>query len=106
MKFKSNRHFIQKRDAQQTLTLCDKLESEIYTTDEPVQQMQSLCGAAGDVYCSKYMKQKLHDKIKKHIFFAVVSGRKNAVCVRNSAQHLINDKWYADRQDDVTKKSQ
>ena len=58
VKFKSDRHFYPKTglpansDASVVFeTVCDKLESEEsenYTVDELVQQMQSLCGAAGD----------------------------------------------------------
>jgi len=115
VKFNSDRHFYLKTgrpaniDASAVFeTLCDKLESEeseIHTVDELVQQMQSLCGAAGDTYFSKYMKQKLQDNYRKHIFFSDVSGRKNVVCFHNSAQRVISDKWYADRQADVTKES-
>ena len=58
VKFKSDRHFYPKTgrpansDASVIFeTVCDKLESEeseIYTVDELLQQMQALCGAAGD----------------------------------------------------------
>ena len=87
-------------------TVCKKVESadsEVYTVDELMEEMQSLSGNSFDPYSGKYMKKKLQERYGDNIFFADVCGRKNVLCFRNMAQCIINDKWYADREDDAGK---
>jgi len=90
--------------------LCCKLESEengeLDTIDEMGKQMECLCGDKSEAYSGKYVKQGLQEKYGENIFFADVCGRKNVLCLKNNAQRLINDKWYAEREDDVTKENQ
>ena len=89
--------------------ICDTLENadaeSVQTVDELVEQMKALSGDDDRAYSSKYMKQKLLERYGDNLFFADVFGRKNVVCLRNMAQRLINDKWYADRETDVAKES-
>ena len=86
--------------------LCSQLECEdceLYTLHELVEQMQSLCDSSCSAYSAKYMKQKLQERYGDELFFADIFGRKNVVCFKNMAQRIITDKWYADREEDVTK---
>jgi len=50
------------------------------------------------------LKQKLYEHYKEFIFFAEVEGHSNAVCFRNIAKYIINEKWHAEKRADVVMK--
>ena len=41
------------------------------------------------------------DRYGNQIFFVEINGRKNVVCFRGAANHIINDKWYKDRKSNI-----
>ena len=78
---------------------CDWLEEEdqgIYTIAELQIKMQEL-SEDGEVYSLKHIKRKLEERYAEHIFFAEVCGRKNVICFRNMASHIITNQWYAEK---------
>ena len=40
-----------------------------------------------------------------NLVIATMCGHKNVMCLTNRAQHVLNDKWCANRDTDVTKES-
>ena len=81
-------------------------DSELHTVDEMLDNMKSLCDDPDQVYSYTYMKKKLQDRYGDDLFFADLCGRRNVLCFRNTAKRLINDKWYSDRDSDITKESE
>ena len=89
--------------------LCDWLEEEVklYTFDELHEQMTEITGNENeDVYSAKRLKQKLQDRYRDHLFSAEVNEKENAVCFRDMASLIINDKWYEAKRDNVEDESE
>ena len=78
--------------------ICAWLEgsTELYTLKEVHKKMKEFAGD-NDTYSVKWLKTKLKDKYKDHIYFTEEDGCKNIVCFKNTASLVINDQWYADR---------
>ena len=55
-----------------------------------------------EVYTKKHLKRKLIDRYGHHIVFPEVCGRKNVICFKDMCSFILNDKWYSDRDKDVT----
>ena len=80
------------------LELCNWIDAEVelYTLSELHTKMTTL-SKGKEVYSLKSMKQKLQEYYQDFIFFAEIKGRKNIVCFRDTANFIINSKWYDDR---------
>ena len=88
--------------------LCDWLEEEdqgIYTIAELQIKMQEL-SEDGEVYSLKHIKRKLEERYAEHIFFAEVCGRKNVICFRNMASHIITNQWYDEKKSSIEDESE
>ena len=89
--------------------LCRWLEveggTELFTLSELHEKMKELASGS-EVYTIKRLKQKLLDHYKDVIFFDEVKGRHNVVCFRNMAKHIINEKWYMERKDNVEEETE
>ena len=48
--------------------------------------------------------ERVH-QIKEHVIFAEICGRRDVVCFRQMANHIINDKWYSDKQSSIEEES-
>ena len=49
-----------------------------------------------NVYTFKWLKNKLKEKYREHIFFAKIKGRANVVCFKDLASYLemlVSYKW-------------
>ena len=53
------------------------------------------------VYTTKWLKKKLKDKYKDHIFFAELNGKSDVVCLKDTASLIINNAWYEAREKDA-----
>ena len=82
--------------------LCNWLDTEVelYTVTEFHTKMLEI-SAGNEIYNIKRLKQKLQEYYGDIIFFAEYKGRNNIVCFRNTANYIINSKWYDDRQDNI-----
>lgn len=83
--------------------LCDWLEStdcDLLTLEELIEKSKSFTDIKA-AYSEKYLKCKLQERYGNRIFFAEVNGRRNVICWRNMALFIVNEKWYADRRDNV-----
>lgn len=77
--------------------LCNWLENdseaEMYTVLDLFAQMSDLAGGE-EVYTSKRLKQKLQDTYGEYVFFADLGrGKREVVCFRNMASHVVSEKW-------------
>lgn len=59
------------------------------------QKLTEIAGSE-DVYDTKLIKNKLEERYGDHIYLGA-PARRSDVCLRNTADYIINDKWYADR---------
>ena len=79
--------------------------TDLYALSELHEKMEEL--ASGSEVCTiKRLKQKLLDHYKDAIFFAEVEGRHNVICFKNMAKHIINEKWYSERKDNVEEETE
>ena len=89
--------------------LCHWLEveggTELFTLSELHEKMKELASGS-EVYTIKRLKQKLLYHYKDVIFFAEVKGHHNVVCFRNMAKHIISEKWYMERKDNVEEETE
>jgi hypothetical protein len=85
--------------------LCEWLETygdaELYTLQELWRRMAEAAGGEDNVYSVKQFKCKLLHRYGEHLFFAEITGRKNVLCFRDMASYIINDKWHANKQENV-----
>ena len=81
--------------------VCEWLENEgeAHSLSEIHCKMTDIAGSSDDVYSQKWLKKKLQEKYKDHIFFTEVAGKSNVVCFRNMVDYLINDEWYSSREE-------
>ena len=88
--------------------VCEWLESEgeIYSLAEIHQKMSDIAGSAEYISSQKWLKNKLQQKYKEHIFFVEALGKSNVVCFRNMADFVVNDKWYSGRKENIDEESE
>ena len=67
--------------------MCEWLESqcEPYSLSEVYEKMLEMGGGSDRIYSEKWLKVKLQEKYKDHIFFAEVKGKSNVICFREMA---------------------
>ena len=60
---------------------------------------EKLCSITGSLhtYSVKWLKKRLQEQYKKHIFSTDISGKRNTVWLKDVANEIMNDEWYADR---------
>lgn len=87
--------------------LCDwmEYEAELYTVTELRSIMIGMVDSE-TVYTTKWLKTKLKDKYKDHIFFAELNGKSDVVCLKDTASLIINNAWYEAREKDAEKDSE
>lgn len=89
--------------------MCTWLEAgegtELYTLAELHTKMVELA-LGSESYSMKHMKRLLEERYEECIFFAEVEGRNNVVCFRDMAKYLINEKWYADKKDNIEEETE
>ena len=81
---------------------CEWLESqaEPMSLSEVEEHMISIVDS--DHMCSrKYLKKQLLEKYGDHIEFTS-DGYRDIVCLKNMAERIINDSWYAERKENAT----
>ena len=88
--------------------VCEWLESEaeIYSISEIHKKMSDIAGSGENIYSQKWLKAKLQQKYKDHIFFVEALGKSDVVCFRNMADYVVNDKWYTSRKENVGEESE
>jgi hypothetical protein len=87
--------------------LCEwmEYEAELYTVTELRNEMIGMVDSE-TVYTTKWLKKKLKDKYKDHIFFAELNGKSDVVCLKDTASLIINNAWYEAREKDAKKDSE
>ena len=53
------------------------------------------------VYKTKWVKKKLIEKYDDHVFFAEMNGKSDVVCLKRSADLILNSSWYEKREKDL-----
>ena len=92
--------------------LCDWVEgeAECYTVKELHLKMMEQSGSedvyAVYAYSYKWLKKKLIEKYKDHIFFAEIQGKSDVVCLKDIASLIVNNNWYMNREKDMAKESE
>ena len=61
---------------------------------------------SSEVYTVKRLKQRLQEHYQEFIFFAEVEGHGNAVCFKNIAKYIINEKWYSEKKANIEDKAE
>ena len=86
--------------------LCKWLETEgeLYSLLELHDKMKELANS-DEVYTRKWLKTKLKNKYGEEIFFAELQGKTDVVCFRDSAEFIINDKWYENKKENITEEA-
>ncbi len=79
--------------------------AEMYTLGELPAKMEEFSDGS-EVYGKKRLKQKLQEQYRDSIFFAEVDGHDNVVCFKDMAMHIINEKWYTDRKDNIEEEAE
>jgi hypothetical protein len=89
--------------------VCEWVENgdcELFTVRELHEKMLEIAGDRSKVYCIGYLKALLEKRYGKHILFASVCGRTDVICFKNMASHILNDQWYANRDNDLNVESE
>ena len=78
--------------------LCLWLEraGELYSLKELHDKMEKEANET-DTYSCRWMKVKLVEKYGERIYFSEINGKSDIVCFKNTADILINDAWYNER---------
>ena len=80
-------------------------EGELYSLYELQQKLKEIASSS-DVYEIKSIKKKLQERYGSHIYISEVDGRKNVVCFKNSVAYLVNDRWFANREEKAEDESE
>ena len=71
------------------------LESEAGTDvlkiDELQEKMERF-SKSNEAYSTKGLRKKLKDRYSDHLCFSEIKGRKTALCLKNMANYIINEK--------------
>ena len=81
------------------------MEGEVYSLLELHDKMKELANS-DEVYTRKWLKTKLKNKYGEEIFFAELQGKTDVVCFRDSAEFIINDKWYENKKENITEEAE
>ena len=83
-------------------------EQNIFTVEDLHRIMTDLwdCDVDAELYSVKHMKYLMKKRYGDNIVFAEVSGRKNVVCCRDLCNLIVSDKWYEDRANDESTRSE
>ena len=73
-----------------------ELEGELYSIKELHDKMVEEANGT-ETYTRRWMKTKLLEKYGDRIFFSEMNGKSDIVCFRDTAEMLINEKWYHDK---------
>ena len=80
--------------------LCEWMEVsdfEFLTLQDVVNKARALVPGNDDVYCDKWIKQKLIQRYGDHIQFCEVQGRRNVICWKTIGDYILNQKWHDDQ---------
>ena len=90
--------------------VCEWLEAEgeLCSLSEVHDKMTEIAklNESENVYSQKWLKTKLQQKYKEHIFFAEVNGKSNVICFREMANYLVTDAWYNARKENPTEEAE
>ena len=90
--------------------LCEHLETycdneEMYTLEGLRTVMTEWGYRDEDIYGTRSIKNKLKERYGEHMFFAEVRGRKNVLCFKDFASHILSDKWYGEKDADENERA-
>lgn len=74
-------------------SVCEWLESSepnLLTLSDLVAKARELSDYEDNVYCEAWFKEKLQERYGSHLFFSEVCGRRNVLCFRKMAEHVIH----------------
>ena len=78
-----------------------KLGNWLFTVTELHEKLCSITGLS-DTYSVKWLKKRLQEQYKEHIFCTDHPGKTNTVCFKDMANEIINNKRYADQSANLT----
>jgi len=87
---------------------CDWLESNVddmYTVRQIYEVMIEFAINKEKVYSMQYFQQKLQERYGDSLVISDVRGRRNVICFEHLAKRIINNKWYAERNEDCEDES-
>ena len=87
---------------------CLEAEGELCSLSEVHDKMTEIAklNESENVYSQKWLKTKLQQKYKEHIFFAEVNAKSNVICFREMANYLVTDAWYNARKENPTEEAE
>jgi hypothetical protein len=89
-------------------TVCEWMECsdrELFTLNQLHDKMAEMAENPDSVYGVHYVKKLLMKRYGEHIWFASVCGKKDVICFKDMASHIINEEWYTQRDEDISKES-
>ena len=83
-------------------------EGELRSLSEVHDKMTEIAklNESENVHSQKWLKTKLQQKYKEHIFFAEVNDKSNVICFRKMANYLVTDAWYNARKENPTEEAE
>jgi len=87
-------------------SVCERFEygdCELFTVTDIRDEMIKAAANPDEVWVATRIKECLRQRYGQDIQFSSVEGRRDVVCFVNTATRIINDKWYAERNQDVHK---
>lgn len=78
-------------------TICDFIEKSS-DVQFSVQELMGLIDA--DDMTEKTLKRKLSQKYGERVVFATLPSKKTFICLRDTAEKILNDKWYQAKEED------
>ena len=77
-------------------------EDGLYTLGEMQQYLKDISEVEDNMNRTRWIKSKIIERYgKEHVIFTEICERRDVVCLRKMANHIINDKWYSDRQSSI-----
>lgn len=67
--------------------------------------MREMAGPGVEIYSEKHLLRLLLERYKGHIVLSQMPGKHNVVCLKDLSSKILNDKWYADRADNIEEES-
>ena len=85
---------------------CEDSEDGLYTLGELQQYIKDISEVEDNMYHTRWKKSKIIQGCgKEHVIFTKICGRRDVACFLKNANHIINDKWYSDKQSSIEEES-
>ena len=70
------------------------------------QYLKDVSEVENNMYRTRWIKSKIIERhVKEHVIFSEICVRRDVVCFCKMVNHIINDKWYTDKQSGIEEES-